>query len=81
MELYKDVFIDFYRGETTGMLNFFVVLVVHDTGEDGWLLRLTRRLRIIRRCVYYCSERAFMVDIPIDQFCFFKLQDTDRSST
>ena len=38
------------------MLIFFVVLVVHDMGEDGWLLTLARRLRTIRRFVYYSSE-------------------------
>ena len=26
------------------------------------------------------SEEAFLVDIPVDQFCFFKLQDMDSSS-
>ena len=38
------------------MLIFFVVLVVRDMGEDMWLLTLTRRLRNIRRSVYYSSE-------------------------
>ena len=36
------------------MIIFFVVLVVHDMGEDGWLLTLARRLRTIRKYVY-CS--------------------------
>ena len=32
------------------------------------------------RAFQLSSEGAFLVDIPIDQFCFFKLQDMDSSS-
>ena len=62
------------------MVKFFVALVVRGMGEVGWMLTLAKRLRTIRRSVYHSSKRAFLVDIPIDQFSFFKLQDTGRSS-
>ena len=46
-----------YSVEKNGYVKkFFVVLLVRDMDEDGWLLTMARRLRTIHRYVSYSSE-------------------------